>query len=67
MLLMLFNSVMRSARVPDDRQMSIIIPVYKGNDLAKSGSSSLTDPRCINIVRNTYSESNCQVSKVEFC
>ena len=40
LLLMLFNSVLRFSRVPDDWQTSIVVPIYKGKGKPKSDPSS---------------------------
>jgi len=40
MLLLLFNSVLQSAQVPDGWQTSIIIPIYKGKGKDKTDPSS---------------------------
>ena len=53
-LLMLFNSVLRSTRVPDDWQTSIIIPIYKGKGKAKSDPSSYRPISLIPVVSKLF-------------
>jgi len=53
-LLILFNSDLRSTRVPDDWQTSIIIPIYKGKGKAKSDPSSYRPISLIPVVLKLF-------------
>ena len=59
MLLLLFNSVLRSAQVPDGWQTSIIIPIYKGKGKDKTDPSSYRPISLIPVVAKLFEKVGC--------